>query len=138
MSNPTFTLNAIDGTKIPLMLSFDTVPFSTFMIHEFRSGAWVGGPSYGDWFQADFDKPLAEMNAMGIKAWLRKYICPWVKMALKNSYSDRVQVGIPQPPPPVLTEVITAGNASAIINSALAGAVWADTDGDGLPELTFP
>ena len=138
MSNPTFTLTAIDGTKISLMLSYDAVPFPCFMIHEFRDGQWLGGPSYGNWYQEAINPVLAEMNAMGIKAWLRKYVCPWVKMALKNAYGDRVKgSGVPVVQPVPAGE-ITVGNASTVINAALAGAVWADTDGDGLPELTFP
>lgn len=138
MTNPTFTLNAIDGTKISLMLSYDAVPFPCFMIHEFRDGQWLGGPSYGNWFQNDINPVLAEMNSMGIKAWIRKYICPWVKLALKNAYGDRVAAPGPVTPPPVSNEEITVANASRIINSVLAGAQWADTDGDGLPELVIP
>lgn len=138
MSNPTFTLTAIDGTKITLMLSFDTVPFPCFMIHEFRDGQWMGGPSYGNWFQGAWDDAIKEINAMGLKAWIRKNICPWVKAALKNAYGDRVAPGVPvvQPPAPMVD--VTTANALTVINAALAGAVWADTDGDGLPELTIP
>lgn len=134
MTNPTFTLNAIDGTKITLMLAFDMTPFPCFMIHEFVNGNWVGGPSYGDWFGGDFAPKVAEMNAMGLKAWIRKYICPWIKAALKNAYGDRVKSG--PPPAPVPDQEVTVANALVVINGALAGAVWADTDGDGLPELT--
>ena len=138
MSNPTFTLTAIDGTKISLMLSYDTVPFPCFMIHEFKDGQWLGGPSYGNWFQTDINPVLVEMNAMGIKPWIRKYVCPWVKMALKNAYGSRVAPPGPVVVPPVPEGEITVGNAASVINAVLAGAVWADTDGDGLPELTIP
>lgn len=138
MTNPTFTLTAVDGTKISLMLSYDTVPFPCFMIHEFKDGQWLGGPSYGNWFQSDINPVLAEMNAMGIKAWLRKYIVPWVKLALKNAYGSRIAPPGPVVPPPVPEGEITVANAYSVINAVLAGAQWTDTDGDGLPELIIP
>lgn len=138
MSNPTFTLTATDGSKITLMLAFDTVPFPCVMIHEFRDGQWLGGPSYGNWFQGDVNPVLAEMNLIGMKAWIRKYVCSWVKSALIGTYGNRVAKGSPPPTPPMPAGEITLANAPAMFEAAMAGAVWTDTDGDGLPELVIP
>lgn len=137
MTNPTFTLTALDGTKIPLMLSFDIVPFPTFMIHELKDGTWLGGPSYGDWFGLAWGDAIKEMNDMGLMTWLRTKLIPWVKHALINSYGNRVATTATIPPTVVPAGPITPENALAVINAALSGAHWADTDGDGLPELSF-
>lgn len=130
---PTFTLKAIDGKDIPLRLSFMLSPMGhCFMIEEFKDGNWIGGPTYGDWYAQDLFPKIAEMNSMGLKAFIEKYVCPWVKSIMKQVYGDRVKAPSGPVVPPA---TVTPENVVAQVNAALAGFVLEDRDGDGLPEM---
>lgn len=131
--NPTFTLKALDGKDIPLRLTFMLTPFGhCFMIEEFRDGNWIGGPSTEPWFSQDLFPKIAEMNALGLKAFIEKYVCPWVASIMKAVYGSRVKVPTGPVVPPAF---VTPENVVAQVNGALAGFVLEDRDGDGLPEM---
>jgi hypothetical protein len=106
-------------------MQFDTAPFPCFMIHRLNNGLWEGGPSYGNYYGGDaVNEFLAEVNAMGVKAWLRKYICPWFRTAFANAY------GTPMAPPVAADAPVTTANMSAVFGGALAaGTVTVNADG---------
>lgn len=130
---PQITLKALDGSDITLRLSFMLSPMGhCFMIEELRGGNWIGGPSTEPWFSQDLFPKIDEMNSMGLKAFIEKYVCPWVKTIMKTVYGDRVKA----PSGPVVRPAtVTPENVVAQVNAALAGFVLQDRDGDGLPEL---
>jgi len=133
-NTPRFTFKAMDGTDIPIALWCERTPFGiNFGFHEFKDGNWIGGPTYGDWFQDGINPIIDEMNAMGVKAWIQKYICPWVAKVLKQVYGGRVQAAPVVVTPP--TGPVTVGNVIDTANAVLSEFQLKDTDGDGWPEL---
>lgn len=113
------------ASGVQYRLQFDTAPGPCFMIHRFKDGGWEGGPCFGPyWDGEDTLKFLAEVNAMGVKAWLRAHICPWFHTAFANAYGTPVVVT------PPADEPVTTANMNAVFNGLLAaGTVTVADDG---------
>ena len=130
-----FTMKAIDGTPIEIALYFELNPAGyAVSVGELSAGNWIGGPSYGEFYEGDINPVLTAVNTMGFKAWIQANVCPWFTAAMKNTYGPRV-IASPAPVPTPIATVITSDNFVSAGNAALAGFVLKDTDGDGLPEL---
>lgn len=129
---PQVTLKALDGSDIILRLRFMLTPFGhCFMLEELRDGDWIGGPSSNPWFSQDLNPIIAEINAVGLRAFIEKYCCPWVRKAIRDVYGPRVKVSTAPPP---AAETVTAANIVAQVNGALDGYAFVTAE-DGLPEL---
>lgn len=119
-----------DG-KLNIALDFENTPVGyVFYLREFRNSDWLGIGTTNPVYGVAIPGFIQELNAVGLIAWIKANICPWVNSTLKAFYAGKVGGVLPTP-----VEPITTANIVGQMNAALGGFVLQDRDGDGLPEL---
>lgn len=74
---------------------------------------------------------LQEINTMGIKEWIKKNICPWVRASVQEQLGAYVGASAP----PVVSVTVTAGNITDQMNAAIDRDFSFVLDAKGLPDL---